>query len=229
MKNEVKEKKENWWTIFKSLWNNRRYRALIKLSGYFIFLLIVFELMAPGNSTPTSQQQDALTKYSKMDNYEYIYTLTVNQNKQVLRGIKTGDKQVFTIDGNLTRYLCNQENYYSLDENKLVKSPLLFSLSSIEPSKLEEIIRVGTKASTAKYETGEKEEMYTINSNSFYNLYDNSIDNNNTLVNIKVKTLNNEVSMVVIDFTDSKSAVDPSIIKYELKLEYFNIGKIEEI
>lgn len=229
MKNEVKEKKENWWTIFKSLWNNRRYRALIKLSGYFIFLLIVFELMAPGNSTPTSQQQDALTKYSKMDNYEYIYTLTVNQNKQVLRGIKTGDKQVFTIDGNLTRYLFNQENYYSLDENKLVKNPLLFSLSSIEPSKLEEIIRVGTKASTAKYETGEKEEMYTINSNSFYNLYDNSIDNNNTLVNIKVKTLNNEVSMVVIDFTDSKSAVDSSIIKYELKLEYFNIGKIEEI
>lgn len=231
-KKQVEQKEKlGFWKTLKALWGNTRYRAMIRLGGYLVFVIFVLIMIQSNTSRSLPTSQNSYYRLANMNNYEYQYTFTVNQTMNVVKGIHVSDKESFEIVGDSNKYLLEGELYYQLSNNGKVQiqNPVSYSLPSIQPHNLEEMLDASQKISTTNYETGETEKVYQLSSEVFYSIWDSSQIKKGENITIKVKESNNVIASITIDMTAVEQKANPTITKCELVLEYFHIGEMRVI
>jgi len=231
---EVQTQKElKGWQLLKAIWKNKRYKAMIKLGGYLIFMIAVIlyiQLNKPSLNT-NYEVMDPLKKYASYDNYQYQYTLTQNQSVQVVNGIRINNQELFQIDGTNEKYLLEENKVYLLSElgKQNVPSPIQYSLLNVRPSNLKSIIDSSQRVATTNYEDGSKMLTYSITASDFYQLYNKTDVLVDADIEIKVTIENNTVTKILLDLTPAMKLLNPSYYQVQFEFTYLNIGQMREL
>lgn len=97
----------------KEFLKTERGKAIIKLSLYIIFFIVLFIFVKPGNENIYVPKESALDKYSSMTNYEYTY----KYDDTYIEGKAYRDILLFNI-GDITYYY--DGIIYKVMDNKLI-------------------------------------------------------------------------------------------------------------
>lgn len=97
----------------KEFLKTERGKAIIKLSLYIIFFIVLFIFVKPGNENIYVPKESALDKYSSMTNYEYTY----KYDDTYIEGKTYRDILLFNI-GDITYYY--DGIIYKVMDNKLI-------------------------------------------------------------------------------------------------------------
>lgn len=232
-KEERQEGKLTKWQILKMIWAHPRYKAMIKLGGYFLFLfmVVIFIQLNKPTTIKDYEPQDPLVKYEGYYNYQYQYTLIQNGNTQIVDGIRMDDQEVFQIQGTSERYLLEQNKIFLFDENgkQNVLSPLSYSLINVRPNHLKKIIDESKKLAKTEYENGSHMLLYEIKASDFYRLYNNTEVKLDVMVEIMVTIENNQVTKVALDLTNAVQQMNSGYKQLQFEFAYSNIGQMREL
>lgn len=211
--------KKNDDNIIKKLWKTERGRAIIKLSIYLIFIILVIIFVNIGSSmnkiikdtkivedaAPTIQEmKDALLK----NNYKYTYTITKDAQKTVYSGEKLKKEEVGTKENEVEtiKYYVNDVAYYQLKMGEKIEINNLYDGFNINMMDSEFILNLIKDKSTL------------INQNKKLKEYS---------YEFTYEDKNIEISLLA-----SKDAIKEIDILYdniEYNLKYSSIGKISEL
>ena len=84
---------KNFFSKFKELWSDRRYRSIIKLSLYFIFFAIIFLFLSL--STKNEYSYDEVVNFEDYVSYEFVTNININDNIYNLNGERYYEKYKF--------------------------------------------------------------------------------------------------------------------------------------
>lgn len=110
--------------FFKYLNDNPRMKAIFKLCLWIFFFVIMFaifyiiSLFAPQKPNNTKEKQDIIKDIEKIasGNYEFEYTITINDNKIKMNGEKYNDIMRFYKEenGSINKYQIEGEHAYQI-------------------------------------------------------------------------------------------------------------------
>lgn len=114
--------KEN-YQLFKKAWKDPKYKAIMKLSLYLIFIFILI-LMVKFCSNPRvtttntkPQELNSVQKIENTNNYEYTININENQNITDIKGIKYQTVNDFEI--------INTHEKYTIKDNIIYKKIIM--------------------------------------------------------------------------------------------------------
>ena len=127
--------KEN-YQLFKKAWKDPKYKAIMKLSLYLIFIFILI-LMVKFCSNPRvtttntkPQELNSVQKIENTNNYEYTININENQNITDIKGIKYQTVNDFEIINTHEKYTIKDNRYkliYSNDIKNESDNPIIIN------------------------------------------------------------------------------------------------------
>lgn len=197
------------YKLIKELLKNKRYRALIILGLYLVFMSFVVMSIrtAPTNETKVDNR---LEEFKLKTNYNYTYTIKTTKDEIV---------ETKTILG--TRYNNKNQLIYE-DKTYLFDNVLIgFPINEIDLSKLTyDYIYSYIKEST------NINDIYTLKLSNFMKIVNgvNITSENNILINILFT--NNIVNQIEIDLTKYVNFNQELYDQYIVTINYSNIGNV---
>ena len=122
MKKEEEKKKFN-LSKLKEMWKDKKGRAKIELSLYFIFFLVVVVFARVGSSSINRENINIHNEVSFInsikDNYEYNMTIMIDNNTYIYKGKVLGNNiSIERLEGEkINNYYIMNNKYYELDNN----------------------------------------------------------------------------------------------------------------
>jgi len=231
-KQYIKEIKKN----IKELKKTPRGNAILFFAFYFFFFLILMLLVrVNGTNTTTSSDYEKGRAYNfstsdLMDNnYEYTYTVTLDNTKYTYTGTKNNINSLFSYNG---------FNYYSSGDNYFINNtiwtkcdnPILFS-EFIMTDNISKIFNNMSYKSTTTYEDGTFSYEFLISTNTLNELLKGIISDYDEVPNEIIVGTNSEKSVNSIKYIlDSYCKLNNLCTNsLELEVSYSRYGKIESI
>lgn len=218
--------KEN-YQLFKKAWKDPKYKAIMKLSLYLIFIFILI-LMVKFCSNPRvtttntkPQELNSVQKIENTNNYEYTISINENQNITDIKGIKYQTVNDFEIINTHEKYTIKDNIIYKKINNEVVSNLLNINLNSLFLDNIKNYLVDDNLKNTIEYEGNEIKKEYYI---SNFNIFESEVSSN-----IILTTYENEdyVYKVEIDITEAIKTINPSINNYNITIEYNNINQIK--
>ncbi len=210
----------------KILYDNKKYRSLVKLGAYLIFFTVVILIMQYNarheinNEIITKITLDNMQSYA----YKYTFTTTATDKNFTIEGVRSKDSERFVYNGKVyyittnKLYEVSNDKLHSIDDN-LVPIKLL----KLNSKNLNKIINNANK----DYTVNDKvvTEKYTISVNHFLPLYSDTdldiVDTKSVFITLSKES--NIVKSIELDLTDYFGTDNTS---YKLLIEYSSINKI---
>lgn len=235
-----KEEKFSLWKTIKEAWSNKRYRAMLILVFWFIFLFII----AGGlRNTPDSshlqeiepqEKKSALEVFRTTNNYEFKTVLSVtdmnqNQQQRVLEGRRLAYQEEFLNQTDQVSYFVDNGIIYKRSDEKLETTSDEFIEITLKPDVTYQMVKKATLESTTNYKDGSILNTYSLPLKEFISVYHNSNSNASGTITITVKEQENEVVEVSYDLLDFMNQQQVQYMEYQLTMTYQNVGKVDSI
>ena len=209
---------KNFFSKFKELWSDRRYRSIIKLSLYFIFFAIIFLFL--GLSTKNEYSYDEVVNFEDYVSYEFVTNININDNIYNLNGERYYEKYKFLYNDeifNLT-YEDIQESY--LDKN-------IINSFNFTPDLIDNIINKSELVSEKKIiSSNQIISEYSISLSKYLDILDFNLSNydNPDFISIIVTESDNLVTKIELNLTNFYKNMEEDYFKYEISISYNNIN-----
>lgn len=213
---------KEYWKYIKEAWKDSRKKAIIKLSLYFVFFIVVIAMIR-GNNT-----NNAINNDIENNNYNnYNFNLNYNGN-EILNGTYDNDtvkyiyqNQVYYLNKGMTYQLINNE-LVNINNNHIHIDRLLIN-------NLEDYIDESMETYRTEFSDGKIKKGYEIKIEDFAYLYENKeiIDNNK--VNIGVTYLENQIVEIEYDLTQYFKNYYHNENDYIIKIVFSNFNLAEQL
>lgn len=230
VKKEQKESKLNqWWDTFKLLWADTRYRAMIKMGMYIIFVggvLIFIQVTSIMNqNSHETVYKTPLEQLAEKTDYQYqikLEELNTEMFIQEVNGIRDSVTNKFTVVGNPTSYMIQDNLYYISNETDavLTSNPLLFDITRLTPNILTEIMKSGEEIANTTYKSGIKEITYEVPLNTFIKYYTGTESTFTETIICKIQVENQKITKIDVDWTNYRKIIQPTTISSNLTLVF---------
>lgn len=221
-------KKENGKFNIKELFTNRQYRAIAILIFYAIlFAVLIIGLNGPRTLSvnESGDQKSSLDGYKLIDgkNFNYKYTVTVDNETYYYEGKKYNNKELLTVSKNGVEeeyYFDNKNTYIKQDNNYILtntKPYILFDFFNTDI--LDEIILRGVLEDKDNYK-------YSVTNQEIHNVVGEGIkkfDGGHNYISLLYR--NENITGITFDFSSYASATyeDYSTIVITLNYSDFNL------
>ncbi len=234
------EEKFSLWNLIKEAWKNKRYRSILILFFWFVFL---FAIAGGVRNTKTpvvsSEEQEvpktALEVFRDMDNYEFsshlswteFETNTIKERK--LNGSRVQYQEIFENLETKTNYYVDNGIIYKKNDNGLETTQEEFLEITLKPDMAYRLLDAATLEATTNYKDGTILKTYTISLKKFIAIYHSSKSNKEGTITMTTKEKNNQIIEVSYDLLDFMNMTEAKYSGYGLAITYSNIGKAKEI
>lgn len=226
VKKEQKDSKINqWYHTFQLLWSDTRYRAMIKMGMYAIFVggVLIF-IQVTSNMNRNSHEtvyKTPLEQFAENTEYQYqikLEELNTEMLVQEVNGTRDSILNKFTLLGNPTSYMIQDNLYYisTGTEAVLTNNPLLFDITKLTPAILKEMIDGGEEIANTTYKSGIKEITYEVPLKTFIRYYNGTESELTGSIICKVQIENQKITKIDIDWTNYRKIQQPTTISSHL-------------
>jgi len=222
---------------FKRLWHNDRYKAMIKLSIYmiFIFVIIIVINILPNNTNNTlndeKNENNTLTEEKNYNNYNYSSTLTYIENEEEITINYEGDRiedenvGIKSFGDEITNYHIKNDVYYlvRLESTKIVEEKEIFERLDSKYFDLEVIkdyIEKGKLDYTTTYSNGVIVREYKI---FLKDILLNYLEEDYFTI---IEYTEEESLQYKIDYTNIINKENEFLEEIKLQIRFSNIGKV---
>lgn len=205
-------------------------KAIFNLSFYL--LLIIFLVMAIRAKPATPKQKDKdyekieLEGYDKINtnNFEYTYSLSIDEVDYVYSGYKFHNKDYFTLTSQ-TRI----EKYFVIDNIALINKDENWVLSDF-PALYFNYFDTKLIAEIIENSLFSKEEnRFEISNSLLLSLFDPLISNKDSSINtINLTYTNKTITAITMDISSLAKHYDEKVEKAILELNYLKFGNVED-
>ncbi|MBP3921041.1 MAG: hypothetical protein J6D28_05705 [Bacilli bacterium] len=217
---KLKEKKQS----FDILWDNPRYKSIIKLSIWFILILILSLVVRISNNNepnkpvqnPDIKETTPKQQLQKINNYEAI----INIDEQTLTTKKTNNKELITYQNNT--YYYENNNLIIGEYNEFIFKTLFFN-----PNNIYLLIENIDEEYTTKYKDGTYITNYKVPTKIFIKNYNNNYIETEEFINITLEG-NKETNKITINLNNIQ-LIEPTININNITINLNNVNNIQEI
>lgn len=208
------------WNLVKEAWRDPRKKAIIKLSVYMVFFLVVILMIKGSRSLPN------LDESPKIDN-NYRFTYTLNDNI-IVNG--NYDQDIIRYELETQVYYIYDNIYYKLVDNTLVNnvSPGLkidkFLLNQLESysSNSEELYKT-------EFKDGSIKKGYQMTVENFAFIYDNKEIIDKNYIDFSVTTSDNQVVEIMFNLTPYFRNYYNIQSDYNLKISFSDFNSADKL
>ncbi len=192
-------------SVLKDIWKNQKYRSIIILIFWFIFIGILI-ISFNGKTTYQEEEKDDTFDLKNLNSYEFTYSTS----DSVFNGVYYNGKYLL--------YLNNEKYYknnflYNLKDNSIIEEPFVLKIDSKFISSL---IKDIEPILNNDYST------YLIPLTSFMKKLG---ENTNLSYNIILNVYKNKINMDLTNYYKAKGA---NVDSYILTVNYYNINNISD-
>lgn len=218
-----KNKKMTFWEVLK----DKQYRAIIYLAFYFIIFIVLIVMVRIDSSNLSNRQDDNVSQqevvqgFSKIKekNYNFKYTLNMNNVEYIYEGKQYNDKLLFIYSLDNSNYYA-REGVYLKEKNKeyvLSENPFkYFDISDI--SILEKVL------DKCKL----KDDKYLIGINEFIKIIESDVElEKEDNIEITLTKQNGIITGIDMDITNFAKLLGDTAEKVKITMEYSYFGLIE--
>ncbi len=233
--------KKNWFKTLhsgiKELKKTEKGKAILFLGFYFIFFLVIFLFLRVGGSQTTRQEDyepNSLSSYSVdkifSNNYDFSYTIHIDNNTFVYQGEKINDVEAFTFNEN--HYYRNLDHYF-VESNGIyiaATNPYMYP-DFLNFARLGEVIADATYISKTEFDNGVTLFNYQISSSSLIKQLENVHTDIDEVPNTIIFTASKEgeVYRAQLDFSSYGKYKGICNNNFSIVLEYSDFGNNVEI
>lgn len=233
----MENNKKSFWTLFKEIWQNKRYRSLIILGLYGIFFIFVFMFLNNNQSEPLPEMvkeepKTTLENYRDLNNYQFILEINEIKDKEEADysyNGKTNDEITLIND----KFFLKTNVIYEIVNNQikpLEASLVDINLFKLKPANLYELINLGELNYETKFADESIEKSYLVPLRDVIkNFKGEDIADQKATVEIKYKEKDNNIISVELDLSSYQKHFYEMIDKYFIKISYSNIGNVETL
>lgn len=185
---------------FKELWANPRYKALLKLGLWFIFIAILVSMVRTGAEVKE-------TINPKIESYEVVYKITSEDKNYTVNGVHFKEKEKLIMDTYTYYYVDNILNYQNSEAPDIEK----ISFGLLDYNSLKEKLSKTTQIDETTY-TNKKVISYII-SDSYFNTLEDA--------NVVAEYESDNLTKVTISFNGLEN--------YQIEIEYKNFNTITNL
>lgn len=220
------EKKEI--SNFKRVWQNKRYKAMIKLAGYILFFILIGVVIDfnGADSSYTDKVTPKKVSFKSYNNYNFYYNITylglVDEpvNYISIDGSRYGQNQIFTIRNTDEKYFLESHKLYQIKEQlEEITSPFFLSFDKLSPSRLSAYIEKGKLESKTEYADQTVKKEYSLSVEDFAKMYQDEKVEIEGIVRIITYEQDNVVHKIELDLT--------AYNKMKFEFNYKEIGKVK--
>lgn len=236
----MKEKKQRelpeWVILLKKIWENPRYKALIKLCLYFVFIFLVISVYTSSNNIINNEEIiDNKFNYTNMeiklsrDNYNFQYEILDREIKYI--GKSSNDKIIgekIEFD-KITKFYYDDQYYIYKDNtdegiiDNNIFSEFIYNLYNVNT--IFDYLKDVEVEYTTTYKDSSILKGYKIDISKVLNI-DNLLDKYITIETIEKPDIY-EISLDLLELINYNN--EEPVDSYKLKLIYSEIGTTEEI
>lgn len=201
-------------------------KSLTLLGIYFVFFVFVFIVLSGADNTSTSSIPEetnvsVMDNYKDMESYQYKFSYTDNGLINVIEGTYYNNTSLFNYKTN--KYYLENNLLYIIDNDSYYISNIEYDVTKLFSSNLYSILTDLTEESITTYNDGTREINYTMDANKFYNYYFNVESSYQTVISLKVKEVDNNITNIVFDLTNLNISLN------KVEIEYSNINNIKNL
>ena len=216
---------------FLELWHDPKYKSLIKIGLYLLFILILVLIVRVkkatykpnriNNQQNTNINKTIVDKIDSMKNYEYEIILNINNTTETLKGIKYNDINEFENIKTSEKYEIKDNIIYKKGTNE--KQDLFYiNFNNLSLANIKTYLTDENKKSEISYNNNEiKKEYNIVDFNIINEKYANKF--------VKLNTYENEnyIYKIELNIIDLMKEKDKNIINYNITINYNNINQIK--
>ena len=208
----------------KEYWSNKRYRGLFILGlWFFFFLFVILILRSTARYTPVVTKKTIPQILESIDNYNFSYEITADENNYKILGSYIPNQTVFEYDNQT--YLISYDTYIVNDELlEETVNPLEIDLSKLNIQNIYNLI----KDKEPLYEN-EKDEIkttvYKVSMNEFNQMMNKEIESSD-YIEININTKSNNYESINIDLTKYMNQEELRYRNYNINISLSSLNQV---
>lgn len=208
----------------KEYWSNKRYRGLFILGlWFFFFLFVILILRSTARYTPVVTKKTIPQILESIDNYNFLYEITADENNYKILGSYIPNQTVFEYDNQT--YLISDDTYIVNDELlEETVNPLEIDLSKLNIQNIYNLI----KDKEPLYEN-EKDEIkttvYKVSMNEFNQMMNKEIESSD-YIEININTKSNNYESINIDLTKYMNQEELRYRNYNINISLSSLNQV---
>lgn len=208
------------WNLVKEAWRDPRKKAIIKLSAYMVFFLVVILMIKGSRSLPN------LDESPKIDN-NYRFTYTLNDNI-IVNG--NYDQDIIRYELETQVYYIYDNIYYKLVDNTLVNnvSPGL-KIDKFLLNQLESYLSNSEELYKTEFKDGSIKKGYQMTVENFAFIYDNKETIDKNYIDFSVTTSDNQVVEIMFNLTPYFRNYYNIQSDYNLKISFSDFNSADKL
>ncbi|MEI3529640.1 MAG: hypothetical protein V8Q75_01020 [Bacilli bacterium] len=208
------------WNLVKEAWRDPRKKAIIKLSVYMVFFLVVILMIKGSRSLPN------LDESPKIDN-NYRFTYTLNDNI-IVNG--NYDQDIIRYELETQVYYIYDNIYYKLVDNTLVNnvSPGL-KIDKFLLNQLESYLSNSEELYKTEFKDGSIKKGYQMTVENFAFIYDNKEIIDKNYIDFSVTTSDNQVVEIMFNLTPYFRNYYNIQSDYNLKISFSDFNSADKL
>ena len=223
---KIKEniKQNTFFKKIKEYWSNKRYRGLFILGlWFFFFLFVILILRSTARYTPVVTKKTIPQILESIDNYNFSYEITADENNYKILGSYIPNQTVFEYDNQT--YLISDNTYIVNDELlEETVNPLEIDLSKLNIQNIYNLI----KDKEPLYEN-EKDEIkttvYKVSMNEFNQMMNKEIESSD-YIEININTKSNNYESINIDLTKYMNQEELRYRNYNINISLSSLNQV---
>lgn len=201
-------------------------KSLTLLGIYFVFFIVVFALLSGGDNyiePPITEEENisVMDNYKDMQSYQYKFSYTNNGLINIVEGTYFNGTSLFNYNGN--KYYFENDLLYIINNDSYSLGNIEYNITKLFSNNLYSILTELIEQSTTTYNDGTKEINYTMDASKFYNYYFDTQSSYQTVINLKIKEFDNNITNIVFDLSNL------NIELTKIEIEYNNINNIQNL
>lgn len=208
------------WNLVKESWRDPRKKAIIKLSAYMVFFLVVILMIKGSRSLPN------LDESPKVDN-NYRFTYTLNDNI-IVNG--NYDQDIIRYELERQVYYIYDNIYYKLVENTLVNNvnPGL-KIDKFLLNRLESYLSNSEELYKTEFKDGSIKKGYQMTVENFAFIYDNKEIIDKNYIDFSVTTSDNQVVEIMFNLAPYFRNYYNIQSDYNLKISFSDFNSADKL
>ena len=208
----------------KEYWSNKRYRGLFILGlWFFFFLFVILIVRSTARYTPVVTKKTIPQILESIDNYNFSYEITADENNYKILGSYIPNQTVFEYDNQT--YLISDNTYIVKDELlEETVNPLEFDLSKLNIQNIYNLIK--DKKSLYENEKDEiKTTVYKVGMNEFNQMMNKEIESSD-YIEININTKSNNYESINIDLTKYMNQEELRYRNYNINISLNSLNQV---
>jgi hypothetical protein len=208
----------------KEYWSNKRYRGLFILGlWFFFFLFVILILRSTARYTPVVTKKTIPQILESIDNYNFSYEITADENNYKILGSYIPNQTVFEYDNQT--YLISDNTYIVKDELlEETVNPLEIDLSKLNIQNIYNLIK--DKESLYENEKDEiKTTVYKVGMNEFNQMMNKEIESSD-YIEININTKSNNYESINIDLTKYMNQEELRYRNYNINISLSSLNQV---